>query len=62
MSDPRISALVCAIVVLWLGYSVVTATEGTSVFLLMLQWTFFLVATAGLAVSLARIVRGRKGE
>lgn len=59
MSDPRLSAVVCAIVVAWLGYSVVTATEGTSVFLLVLQWTFFLVATAGLAVSLARIVKGR---
>jgi membrane protein DedA with SNARE-associated domain len=62
MSDPRISALVCVIVVLWLGYSIVTATEATNIFLHVLQWTFFLVATAGLAVALARIIKGRRGD
>ena len=60
MSDPRISALVCGLVVLWLGYSIVTATEATSTFVLVLQWTFFLVATAGLAVALARILKNRR--
>lgn len=60
MSDPRISALVCAVVVAWLGYTIVTATETTNTFLVVAQWTFFLVATAGLAVALARILKNRR--
>ena len=60
MTDPRISALVCALVAGWLGYTIVTATEAASIFLVVAQWTFFLVATAGLAVALARILQNRR--
>lgn len=59
MSDPRISALICGLVAAWLGYSIFSASEAPGPFLLVAQWTFFLVAIAGLAAALARIVRGR---
>lgn len=57
MSDPRISALICAAVAAWLGYSIFSATEAPSTFLLVAQWTFFIVALAGLGAALARILR-----
>ena len=60
MNDPRISALICALVAGWLGYSIFSATEAPSTFLLVVQWTFLLVAIAGLAAALARIVRERR--
>lgn len=59
MNDPRISALICGLVAAWLGYSIFSATEAPGTFLLVAQWTFFLVAIAGLAAALARILRGR---
>nr|WP_295886983.1 hypothetical protein [uncultured Devosia sp.] len=59
MNDPRISALICAAVAIWLGYTIFSATEAPSTFLLVAQWTFFLVALAGLGAALARILRGR---
>ena len=60
MSDPRISALICAAVAAWLGYTIFSATETPGTFLLITQWTFFIVALAGLGAALARIVRGRQ--
>ena len=59
MSDPRISALICGLVAAWLGYTIFSATEAPSTFLLITQWTFFIVALAGLGAALARIMRGR---
>ena len=59
MNDPRVSALICTAVAIWLGYTIFFATEAPSTFLLVAQWTFFLVAIAGLAAALARILRGR---
>jgi hypothetical protein len=59
MSDPRISALICAAVAAWLGYTIFSASEAPSTFLLVAQWTFFLVALAGLGAALARILRSR---
>lgn len=60
MSDPRISALICGLVAAWLGYTIFSATEAPSTFLLVAQWTFLLVTIAGLAAAIARIVRGRR--
>ena len=60
MSDPRISALICGLVAAWLGYTIFFASAAPSTFLLVAQWTFFLVAIAGLAAALARIMRGRQ--
>ena len=60
MNDPRISALVCGLVAAWLGYTIFSASEAPSTFLLVAQWTFFIVALAGLGAALARILRGRK--
>ncbi len=59
MNDPRVSALLCAAVAAWLGYTIFSATEAPSTFLLVAQWTFLLIAIAGLAAALARILRGR---
>lgn len=59
MNDPRISALICAGVAMWLGYTIFSATEAPSTFMLVLQWTFFVVALAGFGTALARVMRGR---
>lgn len=59
MNDPRISAVICAAVAAWLGYTIFSATEAPSTFLAVTQWTFFFVAVAGLGVALARLVKGR---
>jgi hypothetical protein len=59
MSDPRISALICGAVAAWLGYTIFSTSEAPSTFLLVAQWTFLLVALAGLGTALARILRGR---
>ncbi|WP_156460396.1 hypothetical protein [Devosia sp. Root635] len=58
MNDPRISAIICAAVAAWLGYTIFFSTEAPSTFLVVLQWTFFTVALAGLGVALARLMRG----
>ena len=60
MSDPRVSALICGVVAVWLGYTIFSATEAPSTFLLVAQWTFFLVALAGLGAALARLMRERR--
>lgn len=60
MNNPRISALICALVAAWLGYTIFSATEAPSTFLLVAQWTFFIVALAGLRAALARIMRERR--
>lgn len=60
MSDPRISALVCGLVAAWLGYMIFSTPEAPSTFLLVTQWTFFVVALAGLGAALARVMRSRK--
>lgn len=59
MNDPRISALICGAVAAWLGYTIFSANEAPSTFLLVLQWTFFVVALAGFGAALARLMRGR---
>lgn len=59
MNDPRISAIICAAVAAWLGFTIFTAAETPSAFLAVLQWTFFIVALAGLGVALARLMRSR---
>ena len=57
MSDPRLSALICAAVAAWLGYTIFFGAETSNTFLVVVQWTFLLVAVAGLATALARIVK-----
>ena len=57
MNDPRISALICAAVAAWLGYTIFSASEAPSTFLLVAQWTFFILALAGLGAALARLMR-----
>lgn len=59
MNDPRLSAIICAAVAAWLGYTIFSAAEAPSTFLMVLQWTFFIVALAGLGAALARLMRGR---
>jgi len=59
MNDPRISALICALVAAWLGYTIFVSTEAPGSFLAIAQWTFFFVAVAGLGVALARLVQRR---
>ena len=59
MNDPRISALICALVAAWLGYTIFFSTEAPGSFLAIAQWTFFFVAVAGLGVALARLVQRR---
>ncbi|KQX34114.1 hypothetical protein ASD04_17900 [Devosia sp. Root436] len=60
MNDPRISAIICATVAAWLGYTIFFSAEAPSTFLMVLQWTFFTVALAGLGAALGRLVRGRR--
>jgi membrane protein DedA with SNARE-associated domain len=60
MNDPRISALICAAVAAWLGYTIFSASEAPSTFLLVAQWTFFVLALAGLGAALARLMRERR--
>ena len=57
MNDPRISAVICAAVAVWLGYTIFFAAEGPSTFLAVVQWTFFLVAILGAVAAVIRIVR-----
>lgn len=60
MSDPRISALICAVVAAWLGYQLFFAAEAPSTFLLALQWTFFLVAILGAVAAVIRLLRSQR--
>ncbi|WP_332686328.1 hypothetical protein [Devosia sp.] len=60
MNDPRVSAIICALVALWLGYTIFFSSESPSTFLAVLQWTFFVVALAGLGAAMARLMRGRQ--
>jgi membrane protein DedA with SNARE-associated domain len=60
MNDPRISAIICAAVAAWLGYTIFFSPESPSTFLAVLQWTFFVVALAGLGAAMARLMRGRQ--
>jgi membrane protein DedA with SNARE-associated domain len=57
MSDPRISAIICAAVAAWLGYQLFFSSEAPSTFLLALQWTFFLIAIVGAVAAIIRIAR-----
>ena len=57
MSDPRISAVICAAVAAWLGYTIFFAAEAPSTFLAVVQWTFFVVAILGLVAAVVRMVR-----
>lgn len=60
MNDPRISAIICAAVAAWLGYTIFFSAEAPGTFLAVAQWTFFFVAVAGLGVALARLMRERR--
>lgn len=57
MNDPRISAIICAAVAAWLGYTIFFSAEAPSTFLAVVQWTFFLVAILGAVAAVVRIVR-----
>lgn len=59
MNDPRVSALICAAVAAWLGYTIFSSTGAPGTFVLVAQWTFFFVALAGLGAALARLMRNR---
>lgn len=59
MNDPRVSAVICGLVAAWLGYTIFSSAEAPSTFLAVLQWTFFIVALAGLGAALARLMRQR---
>lgn len=37
MNDPRISALICTLVAVWLGYTIFFGTEAPSTFLAVVQ-------------------------
>lgn len=59
MNDPRVSALICGLVAAWLGYTIFIAPEAQNASIRLIQWPFFIVAIAGLAFALARILRER---
>lgn len=59
MNDPRVSAIICGLVALFLGYRIFFAAEAPSQILAVMQWIFFVCAISGLAAALARIARGR---
>lgn len=59
MGNPKVSAVVCAIVVLFLGYRMVTATEAPSTALNLLNWAFLLLALVGFVGSLVTLARGK---
>lgn len=59
MNNPRISAIICGLVALWLGYQIFFAAESPSQMLAFMQWLFLLFATAGFVVAVVRIVRER---
>jgi hypothetical protein len=58
MNDPRVSAIICGLVALWLGYTIFFAAEAPSQILSIMQWVFFICAIAGLAAAVARMTRG----
>ena len=57
MNNPRVSAIVCGLVALWLGYTIFFTSESPSQVLAFMQWLFFFFAIAGFAGAVARIVR-----
>jgi membrane protein DedA with SNARE-associated domain len=57
MNDPRISALICAAVAAWLGYTIFFSADAPSTFLVVVQWTFFVVALLGAIAAVIRILR-----
>ena len=59
MNNPRISAIVCGLVALWLGYQLFFTTEAPSQVLAFMQWLFFFFAIAGLLAAIVRLVRER---
>ena len=59
MKNPRISAIICGLVALWLGYQIFFTAEAPSQMLAFMQWLFFFFATAGFAAAIVRIVRER---
>lgn len=61
MNDPRISALICTLVAAWLGYTIFFGTEAPSTFLVVVQWTFLLVAILGAVAALIRIIHKGQG-
>ncbi|WP_224702845.1 hypothetical protein [Devosia aquimaris] len=56
MNDPRISAVICTLVAAWLGYTIFFGAEAPSTFLLVVQWTFLLVAVLGAIAAVIRII------
>jgi hypothetical protein len=59
MNNPRVSALICGLVAVWLGYQIFFAAEAPSQVLAFMQWLFFICAIAGLAAAVVRLVRER---
>jgi membrane protein DedA with SNARE-associated domain len=59
MSNPRVSAIICGLVGLWLGYQIFFSAEAPSQLLAIMQWLFFFFAIAGCAAAVVRIVRER---
>lgn len=59
MSDPRISALLCAIAAAWIGYMIFFAAEAPSQLLAVVQWGFFCIAILGLVAAVIRLLRER---
>ena len=57
MNDPRISATICTLVALWLGYTIFFAAEAPSPLLATMQWVFFLCAIAGAVAAIVRLLR-----
>ena len=57
MNDPRVSAIICGAVAVWLGYTIFFSDEAPSIVLVVMQWTFFIMALAGLGAALARLMR-----
>lgn len=59
MSDPRITALVCALAAAWIGYMIFSAAEAPSQMLAVVQWGFLIVALLGLVTAIIRLLRER---
>lgn len=62
MNDPRVSAIICALVALWLGYTIFFTPEPPSQLLAIVQWVFFVIAIAGVVAAVVRMARESSGD
>lgn len=60
MNNPKIVALMSAVVALYLAYTIFTATEAPSTGLAAMHWLFLFLAAIACIGSLIQIAKGRK--